>query len=190
MPEIALGNILISRVVKTHIAAGGVDKTIPNNHPSHVAYDTGTHKLDTGTVDLEKTCWNSTDRKWPVAGVLYLLSNCLLGFLPTHWQWTLLSFMHITYRFISGKNLMAWKGRPPPMSLSEDKTGVKLIIIYYWVSFLKAGIAGIDERWLSSLFQMSEATHENVWTSSLQFFMCKLTRKRKIKMIVSALTVE
>ena len=65
MPEIASGNILIYGAVKTHIIACGVIKTTPNNHPSHVGYDTETHKHDTGPVDLENSYWNNTDRKWP-----------------------------------------------------------------------------------------------------------------------------
>ena len=41
-------------MVKTHITACGVDKTIPNNHPSHVSCDNRPQACDTGPFDLEK----------------------------------------------------------------------------------------------------------------------------------------
>ena len=63
MPEIAKRNIPRSEAVKTHIIACGVDKTISNNHPSHVGCDTKTLGCDTGTVDLENSYWNSMERK-------------------------------------------------------------------------------------------------------------------------------
>jgi len=63
MPEITQGNIPRYRAVKPHITACDVIKTTPNNHPSHVGYDTETHKHDTKTVDLEKTCWNYMGKK-------------------------------------------------------------------------------------------------------------------------------
>ena len=73
MHEIAYRDIPISRVVKTHITACSVDKTIPNNHPSHVACDTSAQACDTGAVDLEKTCWINMAGKSDVALLLYLL---------------------------------------------------------------------------------------------------------------------
>ena len=60
MPDITLGNTHKSGVIKPHLVACGVIKTIPNNHTSHVTYDTKTRAYDTGTVDLEKSYWN----KW------------------------------------------------------------------------------------------------------------------------------
>ena len=88
MPEIALGNIPISRVVKTHITACGVDKTVLNNHPIHVSCDTRPQACDTGPVDLEKTCWINTGDKWPESGVLYLLALTLqlIDFIRTYYS--------------------------------------------------------------------------------------------------------
>ena len=49
-----MGIILIFGAVQTHITVCGVVETIPNNHPSHVAYDTSAQVPDTGAVDLVK----------------------------------------------------------------------------------------------------------------------------------------
>ena len=51
-------------VVKAHVIACSVIKTIPNNHPSGAAYDTETQKHDIGTVDLENSYWNSMGGMW------------------------------------------------------------------------------------------------------------------------------
>ena len=56
-----------------------------------------------------------------------LLHQSLLGFWPTHVQWTLLSSMHIPNRFFSAVCLSWLHERDAPMSSSEDETGVKLI---------------------------------------------------------------
>ena len=63
MPIIALGNIPISRVVKTYIIACGVIKTTLNNHPSHVGYDTSTQVPDTSPVDQENSHWINMAKK-------------------------------------------------------------------------------------------------------------------------------
>ena len=56
---------------------------------------------------------------------------------------------------------------------------------------MRAGRTEIDERYHSSLFQMSEATDENHLDFAL-FFMQghTLTRKKKIDVIVTAHSVE
>ena len=55
------------------MVACGVVKTIPNNHPCHVAYDTSAQLHDTSAVDLEKTYWKSTGGKYCRSLVLILL---------------------------------------------------------------------------------------------------------------------
>ena len=42
-------------MVKTHLAACGVIKTTPNNHQSHVGWDTSAQDWDTSAVDLENS---------------------------------------------------------------------------------------------------------------------------------------
>ena len=60
---------------KTLITACDVIKTTSNNHPSHVGYDTKTHKHDTKTVDLEKTCWINMGAIVPEEASFTLLST-------------------------------------------------------------------------------------------------------------------
>ena len=60
-------------MVKTHMAACGVIKTTPNNHQSHVGYDTKPHVHDTRPVDLENLHWNSTGDLLPRTVTIPLL---------------------------------------------------------------------------------------------------------------------
>ena len=78
MPKITYWNG--NGAVKTHITACGVDETIPNNHPSHVIWDTGAQVCDTGAqvcdtgeVDIENSYWNNMKWKSPSSLVFVLL---------------------------------------------------------------------------------------------------------------------
>ena len=63
MPENSIEEYTLIWVVKTHIIACGVIKTLPNNHSSHVGYDTRPLVYDTRPVDLENSYWNRMEQK-------------------------------------------------------------------------------------------------------------------------------
>ena len=75
MPEIAYGNIPRYGAVKTHITACGEIKTTPNNHPSHVGWDTSTEVCDTSPVDLENSYWINMESVCPETGNSSLLAS-------------------------------------------------------------------------------------------------------------------
>ena len=85
MPEIAWGIYTDRGAVKTHMTACGVIKTIPNNHPGHVGYDTRPQVPDTRPVDLEKTYWNSMEADWRnCLNMLLLIKPFIVPVLSLH----------------------------------------------------------------------------------------------------------